>query len=121
MPRNWVEEIIEDAQKRGEFDDLPGAGKPIPDLDEPYDPLWWVKKKIKDEKLSLLPDALEIRLQLDQALNATTEKTLREALAELNVKIAKLNSRVTSGPPTTLAPVDVEAAVARWKLVHSRE
>jgi hypothetical protein len=28
----------------GQFDDLPGAGKPIPDLAEPHDELWWVRK-----------------------------------------------------------------------------
>lgn len=120
MPRTFVEEQILDAQKRGEFDNLPGAGKPLPGLDDPYDPLWWVKQKIRAEKLSLLPDALEIRLQLDQALQAGTETALREALAELNAKIARLNSRVTSGPPTTLAQVDVEAAVLRFKNAKHR-
>jgi hypothetical protein len=112
--RDWVEEQIEDAQKRGVFDNLPGAGKPLPDLDEPYDEMWWVKKKLREENLSLLPDALEVRLQLDKAFEAKTETELRATLAELNEKIARLNSRVTSGPPTTLAQVDVEAAVRRW-------
>jgi hypothetical protein len=120
MLRTWLEELILDAQKRGEFDNLPGAGKPLPGLDEPYDPLWWVKRKIRDENLSLLPDALEIRRQLDQALEARTETALRERLAELNAKIARLNSRVTSGPMTTLAQVDVEAAVLRFKNAKHR-
>lgn len=35
----------------GEFDDLPGAGKPIPDLDRPYDPEWWARKLIERERL----------------------------------------------------------------------
>lgn len=35
----------------GEFDDLPGSGKPIPDLDRPYDPEWWAKKLIERERL----------------------------------------------------------------------
>ena len=34
---------------RGEFDDLPGAGKPIPNLND--DPLWWVKKFVERERL----------------------------------------------------------------------
>jgi hypothetical protein len=42
---------IRQAMEEGQFDDLPGLGKPIPDIDEPYDPLWWVKKWMKREKL----------------------------------------------------------------------
>jgi hypothetical protein len=112
---SWVDPQIREAQEQGAFDNLPGAGKPLPGLDEPYDPLWWVKQKIRDEKLSLLPDALEIRLQLDRALESRTEADLREALTALNARIAHLNARVVEGPPTTLAPVDIEAAVQRWR------
>ena len=44
---------IREAMGRGEFDDLPGAGKPLPGLDQPYDPMWWVKKKIAAEQLKV--------------------------------------------------------------------
>lgn len=84
---SWIEREIREAQERGVFDDLPGAGKPLPGLDEPHDPLWWVKRKIRDENLSLLPDQ----------------------------RIAHLNAHSIDGPPTTLAPVDIEAAVRRWR------
>jgi hypothetical protein len=112
---SWIEQQIRAAQEKGLFDHLPGAGKPLPGLDEPHDPLWWVKRKLRDENLSLLPEALQIRLDLDRALGALTESELREALAELNERIARLNSRVTEGPPTTLAPLDIEAVVQRWR------
>jgi len=42
---------IRQAMEEGKFDDLPGLGKPIPDIDEPYDPDWWIKKWVKREKL----------------------------------------------------------------------
>jgi hypothetical protein len=42
---------IRQAMEEGQFDDLPGHGKPIPDIDEPYDPLWWVKKWIRREQM----------------------------------------------------------------------
>jgi Domain of unknown function (DUF1992) len=42
---------IRQAVEEGQFDDLPGEGKPIPDIDEPYDPLWWVKKWIRREQM----------------------------------------------------------------------
>ena len=39
---SWVEAKIRDSIERGEFDDLPGAGKPLPDIDEPADDMRWV-------------------------------------------------------------------------------
>lgn len=112
---SWIEQQIREAQEKGAFDHLPGAGKPLPDLDEPHDPMWWVKRKLRDENLSLLPDALQVRLDLEKALQARTESELREALTDLNERIARLNSRATEGPPTSLAPVDIEAVVLRWR------
>jgi|SRR6266446_2289080 len=112
---SWIEQQIREAQEKGVFDHLPGAGKPLPDLDDPPDPTWWVKRKLRDEKLSLLPDALQIRVDLERALEARTEPELRDALMDLNQRIGRLNSRVTDGPPTTLAPVDVEDVVRRWR------
>ena len=46
-----AENRIQEAMETGAFDDLPGLGKPIPDIDEPYDPLWWVKRWIERERL----------------------------------------------------------------------
>ncbi len=39
-----VEEQIRKAQPEGLFDDLPGQGTPLEDLDEVYDPGWWAAK-----------------------------------------------------------------------------
>jgi hypothetical protein len=50
-----AEQRIREAQAAGEFDNLPGFGRPIPGIDEPHDELWWVKDKLKREQLSLLP------------------------------------------------------------------
>lgn len=46
-----AEHRISQAIEEGKFDELPGLGQPIPDIDEPYDPLWWVKKWIRRENL----------------------------------------------------------------------
>jgi hypothetical protein len=47
-----AENRIREAMENGEFDNLPGLGKPIPDIDEPYDPMWWVKQWFRREKLA---------------------------------------------------------------------
>ena len=118
---SWIDAQIRVAQEQGAFDNLPGAGKPLPGIDQEYDPMWWVKRKLREEKLSLLPDALQIRVDLQRALEAYTEPELREGLMDLNQRIGRLNSRVTDGPPTTLAPVDVEEVVRCWRGRSIRE
>lgn len=46
-----AENRIATAMEDGQFDNLPGLGKPIPDIDVPYDPLWWIKKWIRREQM----------------------------------------------------------------------
>jgi Domain of unknown function (DUF1992) len=46
-----AENRIATAMEEGQFDNLPGLGQPIPDIDEPYDPLWWIKKWIRREQV----------------------------------------------------------------------
>ena len=50
-----AEHRIREAQAAGEFDNLPGFGKPIPGIDEPPDECWWVREKLRREGLSLPP------------------------------------------------------------------
>ena len=117
--KSWVEEQIQEAQRGGEFDRLEGKGKPIPGIDAPYDPLWWVKKLIEREKLSVLPLALEVRARVDRMLaqvwTLETEAAVRERVAAINAEIARANRTTAAGPPTTLAPLDVLDVVADWR------
>lgn len=92
-----AEDRIREAQASGEFDNLPGFGKPIPGIDEPYDELWWVKDKLKREGLSNLPPALALRLDVERTLariqTLTAESDVRRELAALNERIRKLGAR----------------------------
>ena len=116
---SWTEELIREAQDEGQFADLEGKGRPIPGLLDPYDPLWWVKKLMEREKLSVLPAALEIRAKVDRILEAVHamahEAEVRDAVLALNTEIARVNRSAAEGPPTSLPPLDVEAIVADWR------
>jgi len=48
-----ADERIDNAMQRGDFDHLPGRGQPLPDLDQPYDPNWWVRKWTRRQNLSM--------------------------------------------------------------------
>ncbi len=113
----YVERIIREAQEQGEFDRLRGAGRPLP-LTGVLNEAWWIKEKLRRERFSDLPDALAIRFEAEQLLESlprmSDERLVRERLEALNARIRRINRTTISGPPTTLAPLDVEATVARW-------
>jgi DnaJ-like protein len=115
---SFAERQIREAQEAGEFDSLEGSGRPLQDLDEPYDELWWVKRKLRREQLSFVPDAIAIRreaeLVLDSLAEMPTEQEARALLLELNARIARTNAGTLAGPPTTLAPFDVEETLRRF-------
>lgn len=115
-----VDRQIRLAAERGAFDGLPGAGKPLPGLDEPDDGLWWVRGYLRREGLSpeaLLPPSVQLRKEIDR-LDETlrplpTERDVREAVRELNLRIVDFLQAPT-GPRLHVGRVDVEAAVRRW-------
>ena len=115
----WIDRQIREAEEKGAFDNLPGKGKPIEGLDRPHDPEWWVKQLVKRENLSIVPPALELRKAVEVALKEIareeSEREVRRIVADLNERIRKLNASATAGPPTDIAPVDVERLVRRWR------
>jgi hypothetical protein len=117
--QSLAEHRIREALASGEFDNLPGFGKPIPGIDEPYDELWWVKDKLKREGLSSLPPALALRLDVERTLarleSLHAESDVRQELAVLNERIRKLSTGPLWGPPVDVVPLDVEEAVTAWR------
>ncbi|UMG94795.1 DUF1992 domain-containing protein [Nocardioides sp. TF02-7] len=51
----WVDLQVQRAIERGDFDDLPGAGKPIRGIGDQHDPEWWVKQLVERERITVLP------------------------------------------------------------------
>ena len=119
----WIDAQIRVAREQGAFDNLPGAGKPIPNLGQEHDPLWWVKQLVQREQISILPPSLELLRKVEKELAAIEklddEATVRHRVAALNVEIAKVNATVVEGPPTRLGTLDVDKVVARWQTTRS--
>ncbi|MER5930882.1 DUF1992 domain-containing protein [Streptomyces sp. NPDC002054] len=116
---SFVDKQIREATERGDFANLPGFGKPLADDTAPYDELWWVKGKLHREGVSVLPPALVLRKEAEDAAEAVaqarTEARVRDILAEINEKIAAALRRPPPGPPLNLKPFDVDAMVAEWR------
>ncbi|WP_316760192.1 DnaJ family domain-containing protein [Streptomyces herbicida] len=117
---SWVDKQIRDAQRRGEFDQLPGAGQPLPPgTDTTYDELWWVKRKMAREGLAVLPPALALRKEAEDALAAAyaapSERIARKIITDVNVKIRDMMFKPPPGPPLGKKPYDVEEVVREWR------
>ncbi|WP_037669388.1 DUF1992 domain-containing protein [Streptomyces griseus] len=117
---SWVDKQIRDAQVRGEFDRLVGAGKPLPPgTDTSYDDLWWIKRKMAREGLSVLPPALALRKEAEDtlaaALVAPSERIVRKLITDVNVKIREMMFKPPPGPPLGKKPYDVEDVVRQWR------
>ncbi|MFC4011909.1 DUF1992 domain-containing protein [Nonomuraea purpurea] len=121
MPfESWVDRQIREAEERGEFDDLPGKGKPLPGLDRPQDDMWWIKQKVEREGLKMpLPPTLALRKEAEEALaearGARSETQARQIVEDINDKIRKAIRTGMSGPPLNLMPFDVEEIVSEWR------
>jgi len=115
----WIDGQIRVAREQGAFDNLPGAGKPLPSLGQEYDPDWWVKQLVLREQISVLPPSLELLRKVETELAAIEklhdEATVRRRVAALNVEIANVNATVLEGPPTRLGTLDVDKVVAKWR------
>ena len=126
MLRRWesaVEQQIRAGMARGEFDQLPGKGQPIAGLDSAADTVrdddWWLKAKLRAERLSYLPPTIRIRKEVEEAREAmavaSNEDVVRRIVADINERIRDINRRGAEGPPSTVMVLDVEAEVARWR------
>jgi hypothetical protein len=116
----YVETAIQQAIRRGDFDDLPGAGQPIPGLGETHDPDWWIRRKIEREQLSGLgPPALTLRVEsaeLEGRLDALSRDTdVREAVDDFNRRVIEARRQLQGGPPVVTPTRDVDAEVTAWR------
>ena len=122
---SFVDRQIREARERGEFDDLRGHGRPLPDLHRPHDESWWIRRKMQEEGLSHVPPGLQARKEREEALEriarARTVREVRQVVAEVNVLIRKANREALRGPATTTSPLDEEEVVAAWREQRSHD
>ncbi|WP_336644521.1 J-domain-containing protein [Microbacterium sp. USHLN186] len=116
----FVETAIQLAIRRGEFDNLPGAGKPLEGLGGQHDPDWWIRRKIETENLSGLgPPALLLRVEdrgLDDQLDQLArEEDVRDVIEDFNRRVIEARRQLLGGPPVVTRTRDVEREVVAWR------
>lgn len=118
---SWVEKQIREAMDRGKLDNLPGAGKPIPNLDKVDDEMWWIRQKPRREGASTeatTPTPLRLRKEVarlpETVRGLASEEAVRETVAAVNRRIAGWLV-APFGPQVALLPVEADAVVAEWR------
>jgi hypothetical protein len=115
----WLDQQVRRAIERGDFDNLPGAGKPLPGLDGTHDPDWWVKRLIAREQISaVLPPALALRkedAELDARIDVeSTEDGVRRLVDDFNRRVVDARRQLLGGPPVITLTREIEREVERW-------
>ena len=119
---SWIDQQIADAERRGLFDNLPGAGKPL-DLKPAGGDYGqaWVHDYARREGVppaEFLPAPLRLRREIEQLAETVgdmdSEQEVREAVADLNRRILQWR-RMPVGPPIFVRLVNKDEMLARWR------
>src|SRR5215469_15349544 len=118
---SWIDRQINEAAERGAFDNLPGAGKPLPRRTEEDAAQAWLREYLRREGVSaeeLLPTPLKLRKEIERLTESVqdlrTERQVRHVAADLNRRILEWR-RMPVGPPLFLPLVNADALVSTWR------
>jgi len=119
---DWIERQIREAQERGVFDDLPGAGKPLVGLDRPFTAERWAADWARREGgdlAAMLPPLLVLRRERAALVAALarvpSEVMLRELVADFNRRLLDQYRRPTGGPLVPVGLLDLDETLDTWR------
>jgi len=126
----WIDQQVADAERRGVFDDLPGAGKPLnlrPGAADGDYGQAWLRDYARREGVpaeEMLPTPLRLRREIERLAETAGEfrskAEVREAAADLNRRIVEWR-RIPVGPPIHVRLVNADDLVARWRAARREE
>ncbi|MCP2317901.1 protein of unknown function (DUF1992) [Nocardia amikacinitolerans] len=118
---SWIDKQVREATERGEFDNLRGAGQPIPGVGTQVDENWWLRSYLRREGVradGMLPESLVLRRDVERIQETVaeldTEREVRAEVAELNQRVVRY-VRAPTPPHVPVGPVDADTVVRRWR------
>jgi hypothetical protein len=118
---SWIDQQISEAEERGAFDNLPGAGQPLPNRGEDDYGQAWIREWLRREGVSpevLLPEPLKLRQEAARLAETVhdlgSEQEVRDVVADLNRRIMEWR-RIPLGPPIFVPLVDEEKMLSIWR------
>ena len=122
--QTWIDQQVSDAERRGLFDNLPGAGKPLHikpgAADGDYGQAWLRDYALREgvPAEEMLPTPLRLRREMERLAETAgefrSEEEIRAAAADLNRRIVEWR-RIPVGPPIHVRLVNADDLVARWR------
>jgi hypothetical protein len=116
----WIDQQISEAADRGAFDNLPGAGQPLPRREDDDDGQAWLREWVRREGVAveeMLPAPLKLRKERERLTRDAhllpDLGSVRNAVADLNRRITEFR-RIPVGPPIFVPLADEDAIVAAW-------
>jgi len=128
--QSWVDQSIAQVERQGAFADLPGAGKPLRDVDTRTDPDWWVRGLIEREQLDLseaMPGPLQLGREKagfpESLLGLPDEAAVRARVEDFNERVLadRRKPYAGSGSPPVVGRVDVDQMVAAWRELRDEQ
>jgi hypothetical protein len=126
---SWIDQQIADAEERGVFDNLPGAGKPLElkrDGDADYGQAW-MRDYARREGVApeeFLPTPLRLRREIERLAESVgdlgSEQDVREIVGDLNRRILEWR-RIPDGPPIFVPLVHMDDMLHRWRAAQSAQ
>ena len=126
--QTWIDQQVADAERRGLFDNLPGAGKPLrikPGAADGDYGQAWLRDYARREGVpaeEMLPTPLRLRREMERLAETAgefrSEDEVRAAAADLNRRIVEWR-RIPLGPPVHVRLVNADDLVARWRAARA--
>jgi hypothetical protein len=118
----WIDSQISRAREQGAFDDLDGAGKPLPRRqreETSYDwALSWARRENADVT-GMLPTGLSLRKEREElparVAGQISEAAARAVVEAHNARVDRYYRRPVEGPWIPVGMADVEEMVAEWR------
>ena len=118
---SWIDRQINEAAERGAFDNLPGAGQPLPKRGQADAAQAWLRDYLRREGVSaeeMLPTPLKLRKEIERLTESVqglrSEQEVHDIAADLNRRILQWR-RIPEGPPLRLPLVNADLLVSRWR------
>ena len=122
---DWVERQVREAQERGDFDHLPGAGAPLRGLDRDFSAEEWAADKARREGYdvsAMLPPALALRREREDILRDLarlhSESLVRAEVEGFNDRVRELYRRPSDGPLVVVALLQESVVLEAWRAVR---
>lgn len=119
-----IDQAIREAAERGVFDNLPGAGKPLPPSRSGGDDFLARWAGAEEGGGSFLPMSLQLRKEAAdipaRVARERTEEKVRTLVEDLNRRVLDEIRMPTSQPPLAMRQLDVDQIVSDWRAERER-